>query len=132
MPKVVLVTGASSGIGRAAVLAFVKQGHHVTGIARRMDRLHDLALEVAKLPQPHGEFLPAEADVTIEETLISVVRQTVAKFGRLDVLVANAGIGQRGVVVDTAWDDIEAVMRAQRDLVRIVRRLTPRLNFKGV
>lgn len=132
MQRVVLITGASSGIGRAAALAFVKQGYHVTGLARRMERLNDLAFEIAKLPSPHGEFLAAEADVTSAEMVESVVRQTVARFGRLDVLVANAGIGQRGAMVDTAWDDLETVLRTNIDgVLHSIRAAVPEMRKAG-
>lgn len=132
MAQVVLITGASSGIGRAAVLAFAKAGYNVTGAARRVDRLNDLAREVAHLPGIHGEFLPVEADVTDAAAMNAAVEQTVTKFGRLDILVANAGIGQRGAVVDAAWSDIEAVMRTNIDgVLHSIRAAVPAMRKSG-
>ncbi len=65
--KVILITGASSGIGRATTLACVKAGYHVTGTARRLDRLQSLQDEINTLPTPHGEFLAVQGDVTQAE-----------------------------------------------------------------
>lgn len=113
--QVVLITGASSGIGRAAALAFARDGFHVIGVARRQDRLTELETEITALPAPHGDFLPVVADVTQPESLEKAVQQTEDHFGRLDILVANAGVGHRGAIVDSDWADIETLMRINMD-----------------
>lgn len=115
MPQVVFITGASSGIGRAAALAFAAAGYHVAGTARRAERLEVLRAEVAALPRPHGEFLPLTADVSDLEAMMAAVQATVAQWGQLDVLVANAGVGLRGPLVDTDWDDLETLLRTNVD-----------------
>jgi short-subunit dehydrogenase len=115
MTKVVWITGASSGIGRAAVLAFIKQGYHVGGLARRADRLSELDQEIALLPTPKGEFLPIEGDVTRIADCDRAVRLLQEKWGRIDIVVVNAGMGQRGQVADADWHDLEMVMRLNMD-----------------
>lgn len=130
--RVALITGASSGIGRAAALAFARQGVHVTGAARRADRLVALADEIAALPAPHGDFLPISADVTDASALYGAVAQTVARFGRLDVLVANAGIGQRGALTDADWADIDTVLRTNIDgVLHSIRAAVPAMRQTG-
>lgn len=130
--KVVLITGASSGIGRAAALAFARQNYHVAGVARRSERLQQLADEIAALPAPHGDFLPLTGDVTHTEDISNAVQQTFAKFGRLDILVANAGLGQRGALVDSDWQDIETVMRTNIDgVLHSIRAAVPVMRQSG-
>jgi NADP-dependent 3-hydroxy acid dehydrogenase YdfG len=96
--KVVLVTGASSGIGEAAALALSKAGARVAIGARRADRLADLAHRAA------GEVLTVELDVTQEQSCRDAVAATVERFGGLDVLVNNAGLMLSGPILgaDTA------------------------------
>ena len=86
---VALVTGASSGIGEATALALATQGAAVALIARRKDRLEDLA---GRIEADGGRALALEADVTDEAAARACVEQTVEQLGRLDVLVNNAGI----------------------------------------
>lgn len=113
--RVVFITGASSGIGRAAALAFVQAGFHVAGTARRADRLAQLEEEIAQLQGEHGNFFAVQADVTQRESLEAAVAQTLAHFGRLDILVANAGVGHRGTLADADWAGIEILLRTNID-----------------
>jgi len=113
--KVVFITGASSGIGRAAALACAKAGYHVAGTARRVERLDALRDEIAALSGKHGEFLPVPGDVTDEASMREAVAQTVSVFGQLDVLVANAGVGHRGAVAEADWDDLQTLLRTNID-----------------
>ena len=112
---VAFITGASSGIGWETALAFARAGYHVCGLARRQDRLDALGAEIANLPQAHGEFLAVAGDVRDAGAVQDAARRTVDKFGRLDVLVANAGIGQSGAVVEADWDDLRTVMETNID-----------------
>lgn len=84
--KVVLVTGASSGIGQATALALSKAGARVTVGARRTDRLKSLAQDAP------GEMLVLELDVTDRQSVQEAVAATVEHFGALDALVNNAGL----------------------------------------
>ncbi|MEV3920827.1 SDR family NAD(P)-dependent oxidoreductase [Actinomadura coerulea] len=96
--RVVLVTGASSGIGEATALAFSAEGARVAAGARRADRLESLA---RKAP---GEVLTLDLDVTDQESVRAAVAATVERFGALDVLVNNAGVMLNGPIAgaDTA------------------------------
>ncbi|KZC16444.1 oxidoreductase [Rhodanobacter sp. FW510-R12] len=87
--KVALVTGASSGIGEATAIALAEEGARVAVTARRRDRLDKLAVQLAGLG---AEPLVLEADLLDETQAQRVVRETEAHFGRLDVLVNNAGV----------------------------------------
>jgi NAD(P)-dependent dehydrogenase (short-subunit alcohol dehydrogenase family) len=88
-PKVVLVTGAGSGIGRAVALAFLAQGDSVVLAGRREAALR----ETAELAGAGPRALVAPADVADEAQVDAVFDRTVAAFGRLDVLFNNAGRG---------------------------------------
>lgn len=130
--RIVLITGASSGIGYASALAFAAQGWHVAALARRADRLEQLGAAVAALPAPHGDLLTLEADVRDPASLNAAVAAALARFGRLDALIANAGLGQRGAVADSAWDDLEVVMRTNMDgVLHSVRAAVPALRQSG-
>jgi len=132
MPKVALVTGASSGIGRAVALALAKQQIHVAGMARRTERLAELQAEIESLASPHGEFLPVIGDVIVPENVSNAVHQTVDHFGQLDILVANAGVGQRGAIVDSEWRDIKTVLRTNIDGVLLaVQAAVPAMRETG-
>jgi len=87
--KVALVTGASSGIGEATALALARAGARVAIAARRRDRLDGVAGRIADL---RAESLVLEADVARPEEAESIVSRTVERWGRLDVLVNNAGL----------------------------------------
>lgn len=98
--KIVLVTGASSGIGQATALALSKAGARVAVGARRADRLKDLAQDAP------GEILVVELDVTDEQSVQDAVAATVERFGALDAVVNNAGIMLSGVILGadtTEW-----------------------------
>jgi len=86
---VALVTGASSGIGAATARRLAAEGAAVALVARRRDRLEDLA---AAICGDGRTALALEADVTQQRQAIDAVARTVAELGRLDTLVSNAGI----------------------------------------
>jgi short-subunit dehydrogenase len=93
--QIVIVTGASAGIGEAAVRRLVRGGAKVVLTARRQDRLDALAREL----DPTGmNVLALAGDVTSEADRRKLVEATLAKFGRIDGLVNNAGYGTRGPV----------------------------------
>ncbi len=122
---VVLITGASSGIGYETALVFARQGARVAALARRTDRLAALCEAAASLP---GEILPLQADVTRPEEVRAAVDQAIARWGHLDVLVANAGIGHRGPLAEADWADLETVLRTNIDgVLHSVRAAVPAL-----
>lgn len=87
--KVALVTGGGSGIGRAVALALLREGYRVVLAGRRPDAL----AETVALAPPGATALPVPADVTDPASVRALFEQTVAAFGRLDVLFNNAGTG---------------------------------------
>lgn len=104
---VVLVTGASSGIGEATARALAEQGAAVAIVARRKDRLEQLSETIV---QKGGRALVIEADVTDKLQAEEAVKQTVAELGRLDTLVNNAGVMLLGPVVDAPVDEWERMI----------------------
>ena len=104
---VVIVTGASAGIGRETALEFARQGARVVLAARREDRLHALATEIAALG---GEALVAPTDVARSADIDRLVRVTLDRFGRIDVLVNNAGFGFSGTIEETTEADMRELM----------------------
>jgi short-subunit dehydrogenase len=129
---VALITGASSGIGYATSLAFAWNEMHVVAIARRSDRLAQLEREVRRMAGERGEILTLTADVRNAEEMQNAVVRAVEHFGRLNILVANAGIGQRGSVVDANWNDLETVLRTNIDgVLHSVRAAVPAMRKAG-
>jgi NADP-dependent 3-hydroxy acid dehydrogenase YdfG len=101
--KVVAITGASSGIGEATARLLADRGAAVVLGARRADRLDKLAEEIR---ESGGRAVAVATDVTRSEDLRRLVDRAVNQFGRLDVLVSNAGISKIGPVADldvTGW-----------------------------
>jgi NADP-dependent 3-hydroxy acid dehydrogenase YdfG len=106
---VALVTGASSGIGAATARALAAAGAAVALVARRKDRLDDLAADIGAAG---GRALVLETDVTDQQQAIDAVDRTVAELGRLDTVVNNAGVMLLGPIVDAPveeWDRMVAL-----------------------
>jgi 3-oxoacyl-[acyl-carrier protein] reductase len=107
--KAAIVTGASRGIGRAVALTLARNGAGVSLAARTETQLKELESEIATFG---GEAAVFPTDVGREEDVIALVRDTVERFGRLDVLVNNAGLGLFGPLETTTaeqWDLLMAV-----------------------
>ncbi len=98
--KTVIVTGASAGIGQALARAFVAAGANVVLAARNLEALQLLAKELGQ-----EQTLVVPTDVTRREQVDALVGRTVERFGRLDVLVNNAGIGMMSTVADLDPDE---------------------------
>ncbi|MEM9985965.1 MAG: oxidoreductase [Bacteroidota bacterium] len=96
MSKVILVTGASSGIGKATAQQLIKEGHTVYVAARRVEKMEDLKAQGAR---------PLKMDITLEEDIESVASTILNAHGSLDVLVNNAGYAIYGAMEDTSIDD---------------------------
>ena len=99
--RVVVVTGASSGIGEACALVFSKCGAKIVLAARRAERLAGL---VEKIEAQGGEALAVTTDVTSERDVENLFAQAVKKFGTVDVLINNAGIADSTPVYDMSLD----------------------------
>jgi len=104
--KVIIVTGASSGIGLASARQFGSEGAKVVMAARSLDRLQELAPSVA----PPERVLCVQCDVTREEDCKALVEAAVARFGRLDILVNNAGLSMRAMFKDLDLQVIHRLM----------------------
>lgn len=115
MTKVVFITGASSGIGRACAIAFAKAGYKVAGTARREEKLLTLRDEIKSITGSSENFLPLMSDVSDKQSVDEAVAKTIDVFGQLDVLIANAGVGHRGALVEADWAEIEALLRTNID-----------------
>jgi NADP-dependent 3-hydroxy acid dehydrogenase YdfG len=105
--KVVAITGASGGIGEATALRLARLGASVVVGARRGDRLREL---VARIEAAGGTAAWIEADVTRREDLVGLVGKATQRFGRLDVLVSNAGIGPISRMDALREDDWDAMI----------------------
>ncbi len=124
---VVAITGASAGIGRATALRLARGGAAVVVCARSGDRLQDVAAEIAAAG---GMALPVVADVTSEADMDRLVCAAVDRFGRLDVMMCNAGFGVAGAIDDVAPEQVNRLMAvnftgtylAARAALRLFRR----------
>jgi NADP-dependent 3-hydroxy acid dehydrogenase YdfG len=105
--RVVAITGASSGIGAATARLLAGRGASVAIGARRTDRLEAVADDIR---QGGGAVVTCETDVTRREDLVRLVDRAVAEFGRLDVLVNNAGISKIGPISDLDIDGWSAMI----------------------
>ncbi|WP_423126990.1 SDR family oxidoreductase [Gaoshiqia sp. Z1-71] len=103
--KVVIITGASSGIGKALAFEFAKRGAKLALGARRIDLLEQLKEEL----EP-AETLIQQTDVSRDEDCKVLVEKTIARFGRIDVLVNNAGISMRAIFEELELDVIRKLM----------------------
>lgn len=123
--RVVLVTGATSGMGRACAVAFSAAGAQVAGAGRRRERLDRLGGEIERLG---GEFLALEGDVRDEATCGRWVRETTARFGGIDGLVNAAGVIGTGGAGDTASAEWDRVMDSNlRSVFLLTRAAIPEL-----
>ena len=124
--KSVLVTGASSGIGRASAKAFAKEGMRVAVSARSTDRLRELVKELGP------DAIMLSADLTSASETDELIRQAIAKLGRLDVLFANAGVYIAGQVADgdpAEWDKLLALNVGS--VFRSINRVIPHMRANG-
>lgn len=105
--KVVLITGASAGIGWASALALAQEGAAMVLTARRQERLAELA---AAVKQAGGQAVWVAGDARDEQTAVRAVKAAVESFGRLDILINNAGVGNYKNLVDTSSEEYDELM----------------------
>ncbi len=123
--KIALITGASSGIGRAAALKFAAEGARVALVARRGDRLAQVARDIEARG---GESKVIVADVTQEREIERVVNETVAAFGGSDVVVNAAGIIANGTIENTKLPDWDYMFNVNvRGPFYLIQRALPHL-----
>jgi len=106
--KAVLVTGGTSGIGRASAVAFAREGARIVVAGRRVEEGHET---IRLIKEAGGEGLFVKADVRRAPEVENLIRATVAKLGRLDVAVNNAGIDETvGPLMDKSDEDYQRIM----------------------
>ena len=121
--KVVLVTGASSGIGAQAALHFSNAGGSVVLVGRNEEKLQEVLGKCAS-----GDHLVVVADLREPKLVEQVVEITIAKFGRLDVLVNNAGAGRYGTIHEFSMEDFDWIMNLNlRSVVQLTKLAVPHL-----
>ena len=101
--KCVVVTGASSGMGRKIALDFAKEGATVIAVARRLERLEEIAKEAEGFA---GKILPYQGDISLEEVNNGMIDYAVKECGKLDVLVNNAGIMDEFTPIGELTDEL--------------------------
>jgi short-subunit dehydrogenase len=105
--RVVAITGASAGIGRATALRLARDGTAIVACARRADRLETLRQDIESAG---GKALTIVADVTREAEVNGLVTRAVEEFGRLDVMMCNAGFGIYGAIDEIAPDQMRKLV----------------------
>jgi short-subunit dehydrogenase len=126
--KRVLVTGASSGIGRAAAKAFVGAGASVVAVARSKERLDALAAELGGPPVA----IPLSADVADGASMEALAKDVLARFGPPDVIVAGAGIGMDARFAETTDEAFRRVLEVNViGVLRTIRPFLPAMVARG-
>ena len=105
--KVIIITGASSGIGLATARLFAGMGAKLSLAARSIDRLESLASE---LTDDRSRILCIKTDVSVEEDCRRLIEETVRRFGKIDILINNAGISMRAPFMDVNMEVIKKLM----------------------
>lgn len=124
----ILLTGASGGIGRAVALRMARHGAGIALFARRPDALRALAKEIT---DAGGQSIAIPGDVRNTEDAYRAVVETTARFGRLDALVNNAGVGYLREVAEATDDEIEEQIQINlRGAIRMTRAALPALKAR--
>lgn len=124
--KVVAITGASSGLGVQMARGFAAQGATVVLMARRVERLEELANEIKAAG---GEALAVQLDVTKDDNIQQSVDTIIETYGKVDVLINNAGASQGGAITEMtneAWDftmelDLTSVFKMTRAYSKVMK-----------
>ncbi len=103
--KVVVITGASSGIGKALAEVYASKGFNLVLAARRIERLRELEHKFSNV-----EVLSVKTDVTVELDCKNLIESAIQKFGKIDILINNAGISMRAATLEVEMDVLRKVM----------------------
>lgn len=125
MKKVIIITGASSGMGKITAKMLIETGHTVYPVARRVDQMHDLK-------ELGGH--PMQMDITVDTDIENVVKTISQKEGKIDLLINNAGYGSYGAVEDVPLDEARRQFEVNLfGLARITQLVLPimRKNVSG-
>ncbi|MGB7207107.1 MAG: SDR family oxidoreductase [Pyrinomonadaceae bacterium] len=121
--KVAVVTGASSGIGRATALLFAKNGAHVVAVGRIQSELGSLRDDAR---QADGTVRTHLVDITEVSQVDRLMIETIEHFGKIDVLVNSAGIIKNGSIEDTTLDDWDKMMNVNlRSMFYLMQKCVP-------
>lgn len=121
--KVILITGASSGIGFDTAIRLAKQGHKVYGAARRMDKM---------LPLKEFGITPITMDVTDDASMVAGVNAVLEAEGRIDVLVNNAGYGYFGAIENVSMEEARRQVEVNVfGLARLTQLVIPHMREQG-
>lgn len=121
--KVVLITGASSGIGRATAYCLAKQGALLSLSGRNVENLQAVAEEIGI-----DKAFIASGDITKEVDTIDILNKTIDKFGKLDILINNAGILETGTIETTSLEQFDRVMNTNvRSMYHLTSLAVPHL-----
>jgi len=125
--KVVLITGASSGIGRAAAVEFHRAGCRVVAAARSLDKLDELAKELGG-----DRVLPLQMDVTVDADRTSILQKTRDAWGPVDVLVNNAGWASFGTVGRIPMENVNRMVALNFIApIALTRAVLPEMTTRG-
>jgi len=105
--KIVIITGASSGIGKALTELYVEKGSKVVMAARNLEKMNEI---IKNLNADNDRILAVQTDVSKDEDCKNLIKKTIEKFGRIDVLINNAGISMRALFADLDIKVIQQVM----------------------
>ena len=105
--KVAIITGGGTGIGRGIADSFISEGCTIVISGRRAEVLEKAK---AELEADGGTVMTVQSDVTNEDDVISLFKQTVERFDRLDILVNNAGVSVRGAIDETSLEDWQYIV----------------------
>ena len=124
--KVVIITGASSGIGAACARLLAQQGCKLALAARRVDDMQRLA------DQLEAECLVVQADMTAPEDISNMVERTLERFGRIDVMLANAGVYIRGQFAEGDIEQLTRMLALNVDgVLRCAHAVIPAMKAQG-
>jgi 3-oxoacyl-[acyl-carrier protein] reductase len=127
--KIAIITGASRGIGKGIALGLAAEGCHLAICARHPEQLEAAAAEIRA---KNVDVLALPLDVTRPDHVEQLVQQTLAKFGKIDVLVNNVGGNRRGLFEKTSDEDWEAIIDLNLMAhVRVSRAVIPHMRERG-
>lgn len=127
--KIIVITGASSGIGAATAIQAAEAGMHVVLAARRVDRLEQVA---AQIRQHDRQVLVVPTDVASDSDVKNLIDRTMSEFGRLDVMFANAGYGGMHPLMDRPDEDHRRIFEVNYwGTVRCMRGCIPIMQKQG-
>lgn len=128
--RAALITGGSKGLGAAMAAGLASAGAHVVVASRNEDEAKDTA---AAISRDYGrEALGIRGDVTSEEDVIALVGAVLERFGKIDILINNAGINIRGAIDELSFDDFRRVQAVNVDgMWRVTRQVVPHMKRAG-